>query len=130
MTTNDEDAIRQVVTDWIAATKAGDTETVLSLMAEDVVFLLPGRPPMVGREAFRAASAGMKPSEVEFDGTSTIREVRVCGDWAYVWSELTVVVRPKNGGGVKRAGPVLSIFKKENDRWVIYRDANMLTVVE
>jgi uncharacterized protein (TIGR02246 family) len=34
----DEHEIRQLVATWIAATKAGDIETVLSLMAEDVVF--------------------------------------------------------------------------------------------
>ena len=44
---NDEQAIRQLVATWMAATKAGDMETVLSLMADDVVFLLPGRPPMI-----------------------------------------------------------------------------------
>ena len=42
---SDEQEIRQLVATWIAATKVGDIETVLSLMAEDVVFLLPGRPP-------------------------------------------------------------------------------------
>jgi uncharacterized protein (TIGR02246 family) len=43
---SDEQEIRQLVATWMAATKAGDTETVLSLMAEDVVFLMPGQSPM------------------------------------------------------------------------------------
>jgi uncharacterized protein (TIGR02246 family) len=46
---SDEQEIRQLVATWIAATKAGDIETVLSLMADDVVFLLPGQPPMMGK---------------------------------------------------------------------------------
>jgi uncharacterized protein (TIGR02246 family) len=41
---SDEQEIRQLVATWMAATKAGELETVLSLMADDVVFLLVGRP--------------------------------------------------------------------------------------
>jgi uncharacterized protein (TIGR02246 family) len=43
---NDEQEIRQLVSTWMAASKAGDVETVLSLMADDVVFLVPGQPVM------------------------------------------------------------------------------------
>lgn len=38
---NNEQEIRQLVSTWMAASKAGDVEKVLSLMAEDVVFLVP-----------------------------------------------------------------------------------------
>ena len=41
---NDEQEIRQLVATWMAATKAGDIDTVLSLMSDDVVFLVTGRP--------------------------------------------------------------------------------------
>jgi uncharacterized protein (TIGR02246 family) len=126
---NDEAAIRQVVLDWIAATKAGDTDKVLSLMSDDVVFLMPGRPPMIGKEAFATAAKAGAAAGVEFEGVSQVREVKVFGVWAYLWSELSVTVRPKNGAEVKRSGPVLSVLHKENGRWVIHRDANMLSVV-
>ena len=39
---SDEQEIRQLVSTWMAASKAGDVDTVLSLMADDVVFLMPG----------------------------------------------------------------------------------------
>jgi uncharacterized protein (TIGR02246 family) len=38
---DDEQELRQLVSTWMAATKAGDVETVLSLMADDAVFLVP-----------------------------------------------------------------------------------------
>ena len=41
---NDEQEIRQLDSTWMAASKAGDVETVLSLMSDDVVFLVPGQP--------------------------------------------------------------------------------------
>ena len=43
---NDEQEIRDLVSTWMAATKAGDVDTVLSLMTDDVVFLVPGQPVM------------------------------------------------------------------------------------
>jgi uncharacterized protein (TIGR02246 family) len=51
----DKEKIREVVTTWIHATAEGDLETVLSLIAEDAVFLLSGQPPRRGQEAFDGA---------------------------------------------------------------------------
>lgn len=53
----DEAEIRQLVRTWMHATQAGDVKTVLSLMTDDVVFLVPGRPPMQNDEFARAAKA-------------------------------------------------------------------------
>ncbi len=77
---SDEVQIRQLVETWLAATKAGDTGTVLSLMADDVVFLIAGRPPMVGKAAFAEASKTPPGGEPpQFDGTSEIQEIQVSG---------------------------------------------------
>jgi len=125
---NDEQEIRQLIATWLSASNAGDTNKVLSLMSEDVVFLMPGQPPMRGRSAFVAGQSGLKPFNVE--ATSEIQEIKVFGDWAYTWSQLTVVVTPKEGGSsIKRSGNTLSILQKQAGAWVIVRDANMLAVV-
>src|SRR3982750_1781454 len=71
----DEQAIRALVNDWMRATLAGDLDRVLELMAEDVVFLGGGRPPMRGREAFAAASRAME-GKVRVDGRAEIQEVQ------------------------------------------------------
>jgi uncharacterized protein (TIGR02246 family) len=39
---DDEQAIRDVIETWMRASKQGDNQTVLSLMANDVVFLIGG----------------------------------------------------------------------------------------
>ena len=125
----DENAIRELIDTWLRASKAGDSEVVLSLMAEDVVFLQPGQPPMRGRSGFAAAQKAM--SGVDIDASSEIQEIRILGDWAYCWNRLTVVVSPRNGGAsIKRAGDVLSLLQKQSGRWVIARDANMLSRTE
>ena len=125
---SDEQEIRTLVATWLSATKAGDAEKVLSLMAEDVVFLQPGQSPMRGRSGYAAAQKGI--AQFDFDGASNIQEIKVFGDWAYCWNYLTVVFTPHDGGAIgKRAGNVLSILQKQDGQWVIVRDANMLTAV-
>jgi len=125
----EEDAIRDLVAAWLRASKAGDRETVLSLMAEDVVFLQAGQPPMRGRTGFAAAQKAL--DDVDIDARSEIQEIRVLGDWAYCWNRLTVIVTPRRGGAsIKRAGDVLSVLQKQAGRWLIVRDANMLSRVE
>lgn len=129
---SDEVEIRKLISTWMSATKAGDTKTVLSLMAEDVVFLLPGQQSMVGKAAFAADAARAMSSQgaPQFDGKCEIQKIRVLGEWAYMWAKLTVVVTPPGGGpSMTRAGFTLSILKKENGRWVLARDANMLSPV-
>ena len=124
----DEQAIRDLIGTWLQASKSGDTQKVLSLMADDVVFLVTGQPPMRGKSAFAASQSALQ--NVEIDASSDIQEIRVFGDWAYAWTHLTVVMKPKNGQPpVKRAGNTLSILKKDSGRWILFRDANMLAVV-
>jgi len=77
----DERAIRNLIDTWMSATRTGDIETVLTLMADDVIFMVPGQKPF-GKEAFAAASRGMK--NVRFKGRSDIEELKVLGNWAYL----------------------------------------------
>ena len=122
---NDEQAIRDLISTWLSASKAGDTEKVLSLMTDDVVFLVCGRPPMRGKTDFAASQAAL--AEVDIDATSEIQEIKVLGDWAYVWTRLSVVMTPKKGGDAnRRAGNTLSILQKQAGTWLLARDANML----
>ena len=109
----------------MTATRHGDTATVLSLMADDVVFMVPGKEPF-GKEAFAVASAGM--ANVQFDARYDIQELQVFGDWAYLRNHIDLTVRPASGPPSQRAGYTLTIFRKLPDgRWVLSRDANLLT---
>ena len=122
---DDERAIRSLVVKWMAASQAGDTTAVLSLMTDDVVFMVPGREPF-GKEAFAAASKDMQGVRIE--GKSDIRELKVLGDWAYLHSYLEVKMMPPGGNSVERSGYTLTIFHKQPDgRWLLARDANLLT---
>jgi len=123
---NEEQAIRNLIATWLRATAEGDLSQVLKLMADDVVFLTPGREPF-GRKEFEAGFKGMQ-SQVRIDGTSEIQEVQVSGDMAYCWNKLTINITPVSGGDAKqRKGHALSVLRKKPDgSWVIARDANLV----
>ena len=122
--TDDERAIRNVVDTWLAASKAGDLATVLSLMTDDVLFLTPGQPPF-GKEAFAKMSEGMK--DVQVDGTSDIQEVQMFGEIAYLRNALRIVITMPDGKVVRRSGQTLTILRKEADgKWRLVRDANLV----
>ncbi len=127
---NDEQEIRQLVSTWMEASKAADFEKVLSLMADDVVFLVPGRAPMGKADFASAAQAQSGQNAPKFDGTSEIQEIRILGDWAFIWTRMTVAVTPPGGAQpVTRAGHTMTILQKQNGKWLLARDANMLAPV-
>jgi uncharacterized protein (TIGR02246 family) len=122
---DDERAIRELVQTWLAASQKGDLQTVLGLMADDVIFMLPGQNPF-GKEAFAANFKGLKG--VRFEMSSDIKEIKVLADWAYLRNYLEVTMTPRDGGAsVRRSGYTLTILRKEFDgRWLLARDANLL----
>jgi uncharacterized protein (TIGR02246 family) len=125
--TTDEHAIRDIVARWHSATAAGDVDTVLGLMTDDVVFLVAGRPPMRGRDAFERGLRGLL-TQHRIESSGEIREIGISGSLAYCWSELSVRVIPISGGHTTtRAGDALSILRKQADgSWRVARDANLL----
>lgn len=125
-TNDDERAIRALVDTWLEAAEAGDTQTVLDLMTDDVVFLVPDEEPF-GKEAFEASSDEMR--DVQIEGSSDVQEVQVMGDWAFLRNFLEMTMTPPdNGEPVRRSGHTLTIFRKESDgRWRLARDANLVT---
>jgi uncharacterized protein (TIGR02246 family) len=97
--TDDEQAIHKLVETWMAASRAGDLQTVLGLMTDDVIFMVPGRAPF-GKEAFAENSKRMGNTRME--GTSDIREIKVLGDWAYLRNYIEITATPAGGTPIRR----------------------------
>jgi uncharacterized protein (TIGR02246 family) len=120
----DERAIRDLVDKWLAASKAGDYETVLTLMADDVIFMVPGQEPF-GKQQFAASATAVKDMKIE--GSSEIQEIEIAGNWAWMRNRLNMTMTPPAGKPMRRSGFTLTILRKNSDgRWVIARDANLL----
>ena len=123
-TSDDERAIRALIATWLEASMANDLKKVLTLMTDDVVFLVPGREPF-GKEEFAAGARALK--DVKMEAKGDVKEVRVLGDWAWCRTHLALTLTPPDGKKVRRAGYTLTILHKEPRGWAIARDANLLT---
>ena len=124
---SDEQLIRNVIARWHSATAAGDVDTVLSLMADDAVFLVAGKPPIKGRSTFEKSLRSVLASHA-IESKGEVKEIEVSGNLAYCWTLLTVRISTRSGGATnERTGSSLSIFRKGTDgTWVLSRDANLL----
>lgn len=120
---DDEQAIRESVETWLAASKRGDVSTMLDLLADDVIFIVAGKEPF-GKEAFSAPQKQMK--DVEMNASIDIKEIEVAGPWAWMRSFLEMTMT-RDGKATKHAGHILTIWQKNAEgRWVIKRDANFV----
>jgi uncharacterized protein (TIGR02246 family) len=124
---SDEQAIRDLVNTWMRASASGDLTKILGLMADDVVFLTPGRPPF-GRKEFEAGFRSMQ-GKIRMEGSSEIQDVHVSRDLAYCLNRLNISMTSLATNERKeRSGYTLSVLRKNaSGPWEIARDANLLT---
>ena len=126
---SDERAIHDVHATWIDAVNAGDLVRLLTLMADDVVFLNPGQAPF-GRDGFPVGfSAAHQQSRIRC--VSELEEVVILGEVAYTLCRDSLSVTPRAGGeATELAGYRITIYRKQPDgRWLLARDANTLSPV-
>jgi uncharacterized protein (TIGR02246 family) len=126
----DERAIRKLHSTWIDAVNAGDLVCLLSLMADDVVFLNPGRAPF-GPDGF-SPSFSTAHQQARINCISELEEVVVVGEVAYTRSRDALSVIPRAGGETMQlAGDRLTVYRKHPEgRWLLARDAHTLSPVE
>jgi uncharacterized protein (TIGR02246 family) len=124
----DEKAIRALVAAWMDATLRGDIDGVLAMMTDDVVFLVPGLDPF-GKAEF--AVAAREAQGAVMTGRSTVQEVQVAGDWAFLRTRLAVAVTPPGSPEtIRQEGHALTILRRERGRWRVARDANLLVRID
>ena len=126
----DEQEIREVHSTWINAVNAGDLVRLLSLMADDVVFLNPGQCPF-GRDGF-SANFSAAHQQVRIRCISELEEVVVVGEVAYTRSRDALSVTPRDGGETTQlAGYRITVYREQPEgRWLLARDAHTLSAVE
>jgi uncharacterized protein (TIGR02246 family) len=127
---SDERAIREVHSTWIDAVNAGDLARLLSLMADDVVFLNPGDEGL-GRDGFSTKFSAAH-QQLRICCVSELEEVVVVGEVAYTRSRDSLTVSSRAGGDESRlAGDRMTIYRKQpGGSWLLARDANVLSPVQ
>ena len=127
--TSDEREIRTMHSIWIDAVNAGDLARLLTLVAEDVVFLTPGQAPF-GQEGF-SSNFRTAHQQMRICCTSELEEVIVVGEVAYTRCRDSLSVKPRSGGeAIELAGHRITIYRKQADGlWLLARDAHTLSPV-
>ena len=121
---DDEQKIRDLLDTWWRATEDGDVDTILGLMADDVVFLTPGQEPFGKKEFEEAARNGT----MQVEGGIDIEELEIIDDWAWMRAHIEMTVTPSGDQPRQRSGHTLSILRRQpGGDWVIARDANLLS---
>jgi len=114
------DALRQ---EHVAAVNAGDLEAMLATMTDDVVYLPPGQPAVLGTEALRSA---VQPyyEQFEIHLSMNAEETVVAGDWAFEWGWASSSMRPlPDGDTVHVEAKYLYVYERQPDgSWKIARD--------
>ncbi|ACK51481.1 conserved hypothetical protein [Methylocella silvestris BL2] len=119
----DERQIRDLVESWFSASKSGDFVKILDLIAEDAIFSVTGQPPF-GKNAFAAGLQFLRG--VAVDGSYEIAEIKVLGDWAFMRNAVRVTMTPPGGAEKRMRGHTLTILRKDEGRWRVARDSNVM----
>ncbi len=112
----------------MAASKAGDFETLRSIITDDAVMMPPGVHPTRGREAIERglsrmaeAMSGVEVLEYVLD----FEEVVVCGDYAFEWGHIRGAMRARDASEaeVERSTyKVMRILRRQPDgAWKVHR---------
>jgi len=128
--TDDEKAIRDLITAWAQAAEAADYEKVFSLIAEDGVMLIAGLPPFRSRKDYAAFVLGAVKPGRRFKASFDLRDVSVFGDWAHVWTrERSEVIREPGAPVIRASGDSLNVLRRlPGGGWCVALAANMMAM--
>ena len=110
-------AIVQIAKDFSKAIAANDFQRVIDVYSPDVVYMSPGAPDAVGKDAVAQGWGDMLSSySVRVD--VHIVEVKILGDYAYDRATFTMSMKPKAGGETQdMGGRVFEVLRKEGGKW-------------
>ncbi len=122
----DREAIGTLQERDIAANMALDVEKLLAIRTDDIVYLVPGRPPIVGSDAVRKYMEEVRRQLDNWDMLGyeeTWQEVQVVGDYAVEWGTLNVRAKPSDANRESAAvRNIMQVLRRQPDgAWKIAR---------
>jgi len=119
----DRTKIETVLSTYEKALNASDADTVITLYADDGVFMAQHRVPNVGKEAIHAAYDGVFQA-IKLDIEFTVDEIiQVAPDWAFARtrSEGFVTINATGDKGPEANQELFVFQKQDDDTWKIAR---------
>jgi ketosteroid isomerase-like protein len=109
---------------YVTAINSNDLDAILAVLTDDVVFMPPGSPRLVGKPAVRSWAGGYLDAYAS-QWDKTMIEFVVMGDWAFEQYAYTSTEIPRGGGlEVRDTGKGLIIYRRDADgTWRVARDA-------
>jgi uncharacterized protein (TIGR02246 family) len=116
-----EAAIRQLpIEKWCAAEAAQDLDAKMNLFTSDIVFLVPGAKPVVGKDDVRAFhKADWK--KARWRCTGTVDEVQVLGEWGFVRGTFSGDSTASDGTKTHSSGRFINVVRQDSGGWKIAR---------
>ena len=108
---------------YVGAINDGDVATLSSLTTDGHIMLMPGREPLIGKQANDEANARVA-ERFDIDETWTPVETVIDGDLAFQRGTFVVIATPKGGGqGNAVPGHFMRIYQRQpNGEWRMTRD--------
>jgi len=109
---------------FLNAMAANDTDGLLKVLAEDVVFYPPGSDPLQGHAAIRSWYDNVKTEALTESLSVPDREVVMAGDYGIETGHYRWTLKPVDGGDSFNAtGYFTAIWKKQDDdSWKVVSD--------
>jgi ketosteroid isomerase-like protein len=124
-TNKDLEAIEELHRQDVAATKAGDYETLMSLMDEECIVFPPDSEPEDGRaylSRFRASSDSIEPEPKILEFLQDWEEVRLLGEFAYEQGIVRYAVRDASGAILRETQRLVRLLRRQPDgEWRVLR---------
>lgn len=122
-TAADEDAIRQVAAQEVAAANAGDIDAFLAVLSDDVVVMAPNEPTHRGADVHEWLRGMFDQVAISLAGY-TDEQIVVSGDLAYHAYDFQWTLTPKAGGEpMREVGHGVHILRRQADgSWKITLD--------
>jgi ketosteroid isomerase-like protein len=109
---------------YVAAINSNNLKLFMAMVTDDVVFLSPNEPVVVGKAAIRRwATEYLNAFSIHWD--KAVDEFTIAGDWAFERYSYKQNDQPKSGGAsVKDTGKGIIIYHHDMDgKWRVARDA-------
>ena len=124
-TNKDLEAIEELHRQDVAATKAGDYETLMSLMDEECILFPPDSEPESGQSylsRFRASSDSNEPEPEILELVQDWEEVRLLGEFAYEQGIIRYAVRDASGAILRETQRLVRLLRRQSDGgWRVLR---------
>jgi len=120
---DDVEAIKTAFAEWVAVAEAGDADAYSNFITDEAVYLGPGGPAVVGKEAIHAFVAEFLDGWNFSFPTWTTDEVIVSGDLAVHRYSGVAILSPKEGGEVVELDrKYMDVLRRQADgRWLVAR---------